>query len=734
MARFNGTPVDETAPATGPRFKGMPVDPQTGASLPAPAAPAPAPTEPETVTYFDPIQGPITITKAQDQAANAPGQPGAVESFMRGGTQGATFGAGDEIYAGLEAGRGQVMRDRGQGPNLSDLVTGNASQFPTYDQALADARSGNKAAETAHPWAYNTGKIAGNVAALVPAGATAIGGRVLGASGSLLSRMLMGGTSGAVLGGAQSFAEGEGDVQDRLQNVGWGAGFGALGGVAAPVVGTAAGAATRWAGDAIGSLRNSIPGTGRAAGRMLTNDIEVTGLPQVQGRLNELGPDAFLLDGSPALQSRAQGLATERGAPGAHDTLVNALTTRDEGTNARLGQSLNENFGPAPVPSQVEAQFAAKRVAAGPKYDASLAGAGPVDASDVLTYIGQRLNTAEGSDRAALLRARDMLMQEDASGNLVPKTSAERLHNVKSELGKIIDYGDPTIGVPRGAMSGEDSALNAVRGRLNRALEEQVPGYAEANQQYRTAARASAALESGKRVLDGGENAIHPQDFAQDFSGRPMEQQAALRAGVRADIDRTLGTTTYDLSALDRLAQTPGDWNFQKLSEVFGPDEATRVLNARDREKAFRQAYQDILRGTQTAQRTAAAKGVEVRGLAPSSSNVGTSIVGAVGGPKAVAVSTGIKAVNAGGRALQRASDIARNEQLARVLALPQGGERDLVMQAVGNRIGSREAGRQAAPYVDRLAQALLSAEGIQAEPQIQYANPKLLARSLMGR
>ena len=55
----------------------------------------------------------------------------------------------------------------------------------------------------------------------------------------------------------------------------------------------------------------------------------------------------------------------------------------------------------------------------------------------------------------------------------------------------------------------------------------------------------------------------------------------------------------------------PQDWNAQKLAVVFGRDKADRLMSVLERERGFRQTYQDVVQGSQTAQRTAAKESLE---------------------------------------------------------------------------------------------------------------------------
>lgn len=95
-------------------------------------------------------------------------------------------------------------------------------------------------AKEANPITSTAGNIAGGVAALAPIGATALGGTLLGTTGSLGARLGFGAGSGALLSGADTAARG-GDLGEIATNAGIGAGLGlafpALGAVANAVGG-----------------------------------------------------------------------------------------------------------------------------------------------------------------------------------------------------------------------------------------------------------------------------------------------------------------------------------------------------------------------------------------------------------------------------------------------------------------------------------------------------------------
>ena len=705
----------------------------------APPAAGQGNSSPPSGNFFDQFDAPAPATTM-----------GTGEAFLRGAEQGATFGFGDEARGALAASpmREQMRPETGSGvggalqrfaawnvrnsplalaaqgiEGAANYFSGDARSVERYEQAAGENRQALETAREQHPYATGGGEIAGGVAASLPAMVAAPAAFGAGA-GPMLGRIGAGLVSGGAFGGVQGAGQAEGSLGERSVGALYGAaGGGAIGALGAPIA-AGTGALAR---QGMALLPQRAAGLGPAATREATAALAEAGPAQVQQRLADLGPDAMLLDAAQPFLGRAQGLAVEPGAPG--ERIVSSLRTRDAATDARLAQGLTDALGPAPVPSQVEAQFAGQRAATRPMYERALNEAPPVDAAVALAEIGQRLNTAAGAERAGLLRARELLTQDGPNG-LIARSDPRYLHNAKGALDDLINYGDPTIGIPRGALSREDGALSAVRRQLNGALEAQVPGYANANLSYRTAARASEALDSGKRVLGGGDAAIHPADFAADLAGRPIEQQAALRAGVRADLDRTVGNSANDLTALAGELKRPADWNRQKLAQTFGPEAVDAAARTVDANAAMRQSYRDVVQGSQTAQRNRGAAAMGVRDLAPKDGGAGlTGAMGVIGGPMAAAVPIAMKGGKFGLNVIGRASDRARNEQFADIVTR-QGAARDEAVARLAEALASRTTRQQVAGNGSAaIVQALLGSGG--RESDVAAYRRQLMARVL---
>lgn len=141
---------------------------------------------------------------------------------------------------------GPMLADwrRGLDSNIASLATGQdagtlKAGYEAADQELAAKTGGARTA----------GNITGAVASLAPLGATALGGRLLGTTGTLGQRLAMGAGSGAVISGADTAARG-GDLGDVATSA-------ALGGVLGTVF------------PAVGAAKNAV--LGRGAQRAATN-------------------------------------------------------------------------------------------------------------------------------------------------------------------------------------------------------------------------------------------------------------------------------------------------------------------------------------------------------------------------------------------------------------------------------------------------------------------------------
>lgn len=643
-------------------------------------------------------EGPWTKFKASSEADKSTEGPGLALSTARGAMQGVTLGLADESY-GLMQGIGSLLR----GGTFSE----------GYNRGLEEYRANDKAARDAHPIASTAGEVVGSVAPMVAAGGTALGARAMGLTGpNLLSRSAMSAGSGGAIGAVQGFNSGEGGAEERARNaVAPLATGGAIGAVSPTIglgVGKILGAATR----AVRGAGSAPPGMTGAAADILAEDFARAGGPQaITQRMTELGPDAMLLDASPSLMGRAQGLAIQ---PETREGIVAPLAARNRAANARLNADVDAAVGPAPVPSQIEAGLAASRDATAEGYGPVMRGARAADTRALADNLEEAAVNLRGPQQRAVLDVRRMLDIPGSPGQLDPNPQA--LHSVREAIDGMMEDA---------ANSKVIRQLTIARQQVDEALARAAPGVKDVDARYAELARQSEGLERGGRVLDSGRTAVRPSELATEIQQGALPQGTQIgpsavplrmRQGLRADIDREIGNRANDLEALKKVIKGEGDWNREKLALVFGQDEANAIISSVDREAAFRNAYNKIVENSQTAQRTAGAKGVEIPDGAAGGTggDAGTVLAGAVGGPQGAAAALGIKGLRLAGAEAQRAAAMARNEGLMRALTTQQGPQLDALVRQIERRIGVRSVAGSAEERARALATVITEAQGYQ--------------------
>ncbi len=611
------------------------------------------------------------------------------------------LGLGDRARAVMDT----AIRPR----TLSDLVTGNDG---SYGANLKREQGETEQFETAHPVAAPVLGVVGSAAAPLGAIAAAAKGVGLGA------KMFYGAAAGGTIGGVQGALNSKDwtDLPQTAKDAGVGAVVGGVVGGALPATGKAIGAGYNVAAN---YLRGSAEGMSRGASKHLVDALMADG-PAVQQRLAELGPDAMLADAGPAFLGKAQGasLNSDEG----RSVLQGALTARDKGTNARIMGDVNRALGPAEDPQTVTNAIKAHRSAVDTvNYPAALDNAPPVKIAPIMTELVDRIEqTPVGSmEHKALTNLQAMLTKTekepmldvggyqvyDKFGNErfrdVPYShnDANVLHKVKGELDNVIEYDAPGLGVPAGALSRQQGALKQMRGAINDALEKQVPGYANANRVSAALANRGEAVNLGTQYLGSGKTTPSPERFATAFDPLSQGEKIAFAKGSRGEVERILGTKANDLQALRGELQGVGGWNTDKLATVHGKPAADELVGTVDRNLKFRETYNDVVKNSQTAQRTAAAAAMkpvppgEVPLIGPGTT--GTGLV--LGGAK--------KALNATYNAV-RPDQTRSFGEVAKILT-EQGPQRDARLKAIVDALDRRRGNSvTAAAAGDRTALA----------------------------
>jgi hypothetical protein len=503
---------------------------------------------------------------------------------------------------------GNLEAQRGEDKKLSEDAPG------------VDTRFGRLSLDTA-------GHLVGG--ALVPLGAAAKVGS-LAADVPLGIKTLYGMSTGATIGGVQGLS-GTKDLTDVPQV----AKDTALGAIVGAGVGGAIPGAAKVIGSAYEGVANAlsgkVDGMSRLASLPLIRAVAADGPAAVQARLKELGPTAMLADGGDALLGKAQGVVLN--SDDAKSILNPALRARDKATNARVRSDVDSAIGPyqAGDPQTITDAITAHRSAVDSvNYPAALNNAPPVRIAPIMTDLIDRIDQAPvGSmEHRALTNLQEMLTQHtnelmlDAQGiqqydhlgnerwRDVPSShdDANILHKVKGELDNVIQYDAPGLGVPAGALTRQQGSLKQMRGAINDALEEQVPGYANANAVSSALARRATAVDLGTQYLGSGKTTPSPDRFAAAFNPLEQGEKIAFAKGSRGEIERVVGTKANDLQAMRGELQGEGGWNTAKIATVHGQPAADALVGSVDRNLKFRDTYNKVVENSQTSQRNAAAQ------------------------------------------------------------------------------------------------------------------------------
>ena len=556
------------------------------------------------------------------------------------------------------------------------------------------------------------------------------------ASGStMLARALSGAGSGAAFGAAQGASDTPDltNLDSAAKNIGTGALVGGTIGASLPIVAGGIGSAYTAAANVIDG---GAPGISRAAQSPLLAALQADGVGNVQSAASRLGDQGMLADMGPAMLGKAQGATLN--SDDARTILTNALQARAAGANARIGSDVDAAFGPAEDPQLVRNSIVDTRSAVdGQNYPPVLANAPPVDTTGVATTVGQLLSNSLPGTMAnkALLNVRNMLMDQrevpalDSEGNPligasgepvttmqpIPRDDAGQLHSLKTELDNVINYDAPGLGVPAGALSNQQGILKLIRGQLNGALEDQVPGYAAANSASSALAKRAEAVQLGTSILDSGKTAITPQNLSQQFGAMQPGEQIALAKGARGEIDRVLDTRANDLVAGKNIIKGEGDWNRARLSTVFGAAPTNAVINTMDRESQFANTVNKVVENSQTAQRNASAAAMR----APTTS--GHPLISPDSTISGVGMTLAKKGISAVSNAL-KSDPTSSYGELARVLSA-QGPQRDAYISALTDALGRSNANAATGQTIGNAAALAAALSGG------QYLGDRLLPR-----
>lgn len=477
------------------------------------------------------------------------------------------------------------------GVEAGAAALGSAISGQPYGQVRSEMGGMVEGAQQQHPYFNTAGRVAGGVAGTLPMvmaapGLFGAGAGPLGAG--LGGRTVMSGLSGAGLGAADAGTRSGFDPGSMATGAAYGGAVGAV----SPLAGELLGAGTRAIFGRYGRGTPAQQQLARAAGADAVDDMGA--------RIAAMGDDAMPMDLGPNLQRQAGDLASRPGE--AQQIVRSAIGARDAGANQRIMSAIDDNLGPAVIPSEIEATIAANKQALGTAYDDVLRGAKRVDTKPIADNLDAAAVRLRGGAQKAVQQVRKML---NITGNDVLDPDPATLLQTRHAIDGIMETADSkTINV-----------LKVVRQQVDKELARAAPGIKKVDARWQELALQEKALARGQQTLDSGRTAPRPSELADDMSkgavpqgnmAGPSAVPMRLRQGARAEIDRIVGTNANDRVALQRLIKGEGDWNRSRLATLFGKEKAERIIHVLDRERAFADTSQIVTRNSETAARQAA--------------------------------------------------------------------------------------------------------------------------------
>ena len=431
-----------------------------------------------------------------EQAMMAMRDPGAMKSLMLGAQQGATFGFGDEIAAGMLS----------MSPSI------------TYDEGLNTVRGMQADAAAARPKTEMLGQVLGG--GLV----SGMGAGALGNAATIGGKAALGAGMGAVEGAAYGAGTGEGGAANRGVNAAKTALIGGAAGAATPFV--MAGA--RKVGNAIanpvmsalniGSENQASAAIARLMKRAGTDEQQLTGAIQqatAEGQPQFAVADALGLTGQRSLS----GISRQPGE--ARQMISDMLNQRQGGQGSRLSSFVADSLGAPDTAAAREASLtAARKAAAKTAYGAASDGAGPVNLNGAIETIDALLKRdpilgetalSQGPIGARLNSLRDRLTKDGEQ-----LIDFDTVLNIKSDLYQAMKRGN-----------GSDE-MNKAYSALDAALEDASDGYRKANDGFAKASRTIEAVDDGAKATSGR---VRSDDTIARYGAKTPDDQSAFRAG-----------------------------------------------------------------------------------------------------------------------------------------------------------------------------------------------------------
>ena len=369
-------------------------------------------------------------------------------------------------------------------------------------------------------------------------GATAAGITMPAAIGQigklgLGGKLLAGSALGAGSGGAEGFLEGQGGIENRLQEAGQGALLGGVLGGALPVAGAGVGktfTGLKNVGQGVGEMIGSLSESGavakgqQEAKDMLAKIVAETsgGVDYIQNKLQDLGPDSILADIGGTLGGLGRGVAKTMGK--SKDLAEGILENRRELRYDTLTEGINSLVSNKGFKATKNAIRKRQEEISGPLYKKAIA-AVPILQSPKIDELLAESDLVKSAMRIA--------RKDDYTLKKVPDNSMELFDRVYKYIG----------GKASQAYNSGDKERYYVMNKAKQDLKDELiklnPAYKDALDAYSGEAALNNALDTGKKLFSFDEEDL--AEYVSDLSS--AEKDSFLVGAARALRNKVTSTT-----------------------------------------------------------------------------------------------------------------------------------------------------------------------------------------------
>lgn len=456
-----------------------------------------------------------------------------------------------------------------------------------YTKNLSDIIGESKRFADENPVGSTVANLTGGVMALGPLAGSKIGGAILGTYGPTLgSRIATGAAGGAGIGALDALLRGDSTVT--------GAGIGAAGGLAGPIIGEGVRHGTNIASNyfapRIGALKDV---TSSALGR-LTGALEGETSASLAAAKSRMGPAGFMGDVNPAMTDIAGGIAD---TPGPGKAIIReAYRVRAAQQAARIDNALTTHIGPKTnIEDFKNATIQERARAADPLYEQwRSASIHPTDELKALIPRLEKSGAFDMAERLSGISGKPINKAFFTTGKQKEFPTAESWDYVKRGLDSKIDQaysaGDKTLA----------RSLVGLKQDMLDEIEKTSAGkiWKQARSEFADRSAILDQVEAGRDTFLGGRSGLSVDELRAELKGLSGPELAARITGMRNAVDHAMGDSIRGDTTLRNKLLAPN--NQEKMRLLLGEDKAKKLIQTMEQEKFLGEQHQNISGGSQT--------------------------------------------------------------------------------------------------------------------------------------